>query len=130
MPPHTPACTALIAAALEAEGKGACVLAGLYSHAGHSYGAREGVEDVLGYLAAEFRGLAGVAREVVAARGEGSAAAGERKGLVLSVGATPTATVVQQEGVLASAGAGGGEVGRLVEELKGEGFVLEVHAGV
>jgi hypothetical protein len=85
------------------------------------------VRDVLGYLADEFRGLAGVAREIVAARARGEGGAGEKKGLVLSVGATPTATVVQQEGVFSAAG---GEVGRLVEELKGEEFTLEVHAGV
>ena len=41
------------------------------------------------------------------------------------------ATVVQQEGVFSSSSSpGGGEVARLVGELKGEGFVLEVHAGV
>ncbi|EAQ93139.1 hypothetical protein CHGG_01374 [Chaetomium globosum CBS 148.51] len=129
VPPHTPACSALIAAALEAERRGVCSLLGIYSHAGHSYAAREGVEDVLGYLADEFRGLAGVAREIVAVRGGAAGAGGEKKRLVLSVGATPTATVVQQEGVFSSS-SGGGEVGRLVGELKGEGFALEVHAGV
>ncbi|KAH6650581.1 putative serine dehydratase domain-containing protein [Chaetomium tenue] len=130
VPPHTPACSALIAAALEAEGRGVCSLLGVYSHAGHSYAAREGVQDVLGYLTDEFRGLAGVAREIVA----GAGGEKKKKGLVLSVGATPTATVVQQEGVFSSeassSSSGGGEVGRLVEELKGEGFALEVHAGV
>jgi hypothetical protein len=51
--------------------------------------------------------------------------------LVLSVGATPTATVVQQPGVVGEeVGEGTGEVGRLVRELKEEGFALEVHAGV
>ncbi|KAK3300534.1 putative serine dehydratase domain-containing protein [Chaetomium fimeti] len=122
VPPGTPACTELVAAALDAERRGVCYLLGIYSHAGHSYAARAGVEDVLGYLAAEFRGLAGVAREIVSGGGDG-------RELVLSVGATPTATVVQQPGVFASS-SGGGEVERLVRELKREGFKLEVHAGV
>ncbi|AEO70517.1 uncharacterized protein THITE_2056590 [Thermothielavioides terrestris NRRL 8126] len=138
VPPSTPACTALLDAALAAEQAGACALLGLYSHAGHSYAARGGVADVVGYLAAEVRGLVEVAREVVRRRGrgrerekdgngdgDGDGNAGRR--LVLSVGATPTATVVQQRGADSRAIA---EVQRLVEEVRREGFALEVHAGV
>ncbi|AEO53636.1 hypothetical protein MYCTH_2295250 [Thermothelomyces thermophilus ATCC 42464] len=132
--PGTPACSALVDAALGAEARGLCALHGLYSHAGHSYGARGGAADALAYLAAEFRGLAGVAAEVAARRRNN----GAKTELVLSVGATPTATVVQQFGLLAgSEGTGGGkpdektgEVERLVADLKGQGYALEVHAGV
>ncbi|KAL2157036.1 hypothetical protein VTH06DRAFT_7943, partial [Thermothelomyces fergusii] len=112
--------------------RGLCVLHGLYSHAGHSYGARGGPADALAHLAAEFRGLARVAADVAAAaaaRGRGRSATE----LVLSVGATPTATVVQQLGRLpGSEGAGDEvrEVERCVADLKAQGYALEVHAGV
>ncbi|KAL2199380.1 putative serine dehydratase domain-containing protein [Corynascus similis CBS 632.67] len=149
VPPNTPACSALIAAALDAEEKGLCTLHGLYSHAGHSYGVRgrpggpggaAADNDAWAYLAAEFRGLAVVATEVVAGRRNKSE--GESKPLVLSVGATPTATVVQQPAFLSLSGEegpdGGGKPGsegmglveKFVRELKGKGFALEVHAGV
>lgn len=145
VPPHSPACATLIDAVLAAEQQGTCILHGVYSHAGHSYAAREGAEDVLGYLADEFRGLAAVARLIVGKRREqqegrqGATAKG--RDLVLSVGATPTATVVQQAGFMDGGSAGGGVGGggkggqmgvveKLVEELRGEGFLLEVHAGV
>jgi hypothetical protein len=137
VPPNSPACTALIAAVLDAEQQGHCTLHGLYSHAGHSYVARGGTADVARYLAAEVRGLVDVAREVVAARearrGQtgGQTEGGRERELVLSVGATPTAMVVQETGFLEGVGEGAvGEVERLVRELRGEGFLLEVHAGV
>ncbi|KAK4128641.1 hypothetical protein N657DRAFT_660259 [Parathielavia appendiculata] len=125
--PNTPACTTLIAAVLTAEEQGLCTLHGVYSHAGHSYAARGGTGEVAGYLAGEVRGLVDVAREVVAARKRESA-------LVLSVGATPTALVVQApeflDGAAREKGGAVGEVEGLVRELSGEGFLLEVHAGV
>lgn len=124
VPPSSPQCEALVAAALAEEARGGCVLHGVYSHAGHSYGARDDWR-AMEYLAAEFAGLAGVAR-LVRRRSPGHE-------LVLSVGATPTATAVQYPGLLGGAGTGdgaAGEVNRLVEELRGEGFKLEVHAGV
>ncbi|KAK4097939.1 hypothetical protein N658DRAFT_488830 [Parathielavia hyrcaniae] len=129
VPPNTPACTSLIAAVLDAEARGVCVLHGLYAHAGHSYAARGGVGDVAGYLAGEVRGLVDVAREVVAAGGGRKAG---RAPLVLSLGATPTAMMVQEPGFLEGEKGGGavGEVEGLVRELKGEGLLLEVHAGV
>lgn len=135
--PGTPACSDLISAALDTEARGLCRLHGLYSHAGHSYGARHGPADVLTYLATEFRGLASVVADNATIRGRYRE--GEEK-LVLSVGATPTATVVQQLGLLTgsegAAGGGGGvedkmgEVEQLVADLKGQGYALEVHAGV
>lgn len=136
MPPNTPACSALIDAALAAERDGTCIFHGVYSHAGHSYAARDGdgggEEEVWGYLVDEVGGLMEVAREVKGKRA-GAGAGGEGRGLVLSVGATPTATVVQKRGFLEGGGGGEGKVGeveRLVGGLREEGFVLEVHAGV
>lgn len=134
VPPRSPACAALVDAALEAERGGKCVLHGVYSHAGHSYAARDGGDDVWGYLKGEVGGLVEVARVIKEKRksgGDGDGAAG----LVLSVGATPTATVVQQRGFMDGGDAerkGGkmAEVERLVGELRAEGFLLEVHAGV
>jgi D-serine deaminase-like pyridoxal phosphate-dependent protein len=140
--PGSQACAELIGAVLAAEREGTCVLHGLYSHAGHSYAARDGVEDVLGYLEREFAGLAEVARLVWANKANNNATtddeeAGEKKkkrGLVLSVGATPTATVVQQRGFLqdddSQEGGRMGEVKKWVKQLTQEGFALEVHAGV
>jgi D-serine deaminase-like pyridoxal phosphate-dependent protein len=134
VPPHTPASTPLIDAALAAEEEGVCVLQGVYSHAGHSYAARgegggsdgKGQEEVWGYLVAEVGGLVEVAREI-----KGKRKGAGKGGLVLSVGATPTATVVQERGFMdGEKGGRVGEVERLVGELRGEGFVLEVHAGV
>ncbi|KAK4144378.1 putative serine dehydratase domain-containing protein [Dichotomopilus funicola] len=115
--PETDACAALITAALDAEHRGACHLLGLYSHAGHSYYARGGTEDVAGYLADELEGLAGVAGWI---RKETAVGAGRR--FVLSVGATPTASVVQQK--LQT------KVEKLISGLKEDGLEVEIHAGV
>ncbi|KAL2259867.1 hypothetical protein VTK26DRAFT_6307 [Humicola hyalothermophila] len=137
-------CTSLIDAALSASRAGKCVLHGLYSHAGHSYGARGGWDDVAGYLAEEFRGLRAVGRLVKDRRmrmmgGGGGGDGGDEKetgkgGLVLSVGATPTALVMQREGFgKGGGGNGGGMMGDLeglIRGLKEEGYQLEVHAGV
>ncbi|KAK3309928.1 putative serine dehydratase domain-containing protein [Chaetomium strumarium] len=121
------ACAELVDAVLAAERAGTCVLHGVYSHAGHSYAARDGLDDVLGYLEREFAGLAEVARLIEAKRKEKE----KEKKLVLSVGATPTAMVVQHGGFLEdSQGSRMGEVKKLVERLRQEGFALEVHAGV
>ncbi|KAK0657364.1 putative serine dehydratase domain-containing protein [Cercophora newfieldiana] len=123
--PGSPACSALIDAILQAEAAGTCVFHGIYCHAGHSYGARHDWE-AMHYLAAEFAGLHGVAGEI------------RRKSpgheLVLSVGATPTATSIQHPTFLSESKETGDEatreVERLFNELKGDGFKLEVHAGV
>ena len=127
--PGTTACAQLIDAALDADRAGDCVLYGVYCHAGHSYSARRDWE-AMHLLAAEFAGLRGVAA-LIHAKSPGH-------DLVLSVGATPTATTVQHP-ALRAMGAGAGtphgdaptsEVERLFSELKDAGFKLEVHAGV
>ncbi|KAK0631963.1 putative serine dehydratase domain-containing protein [Immersiella caudata] len=123
--PTSPACLSLIDAALEAERSGSVILHGVYCHAGHSYSARkdwEGME----YLAAEFAGLAGPAEYIRKQR--------PGRDVVLSVGATPSATSVQNL-VFLEDGKGeedgsASEVRRLWGVLRDGGFKLEVHAGV
>lgn len=125
--PASPACAALIAAAVAAERAGDVVFHGLYCHAGHSYGARRRWTDALGFLGDELRTLLGVARTT-----------GRAGGLVLSVGATPSASGVQHPGLLLEQPGQGGEeeeeevgvVRALLEEMKREGWIGEVHAGV
>jgi len=124
--PGSTSCTQLINAVLEAEKAGACILHGVYCHAGHSYTARQDWE-AMHYLAAEFAGLHGVA-DYIRQKSPGHA-------LVLSVGATPTATSIQHPTFLGAAAsvaddAPTQEIERLFVELKAARFALEVHAGV
>lgn len=133
--PDSPACEALIDTLLASEAAGDCVFHGLYSHASHSYGMRDDWR-AMELLAAEFLGVQKAAGKV-RSRSPGHS-------LVLSVGATPTATTVQHpglgDGVSADAGGGtavGGEataptglLTKLFGELKTDGLELEVHAGV
>lgn len=127
--PGTPTYQSLLKAILASEAEGSCVLHGLYAHAGQSYYTRKDW-DALMYLTEEFATLASVAKEIRA----------ESPGheLVLSVGATPTATALQHPDIT-SGGAGGGEgetrarvasLSALISTLKGDGLALEVHAGV
>ncbi|KAI1455825.1 putative serine dehydratase domain-containing protein [Annulohypoxylon moriforme] len=86
--PGTPSCSALIDALLASETEGTSSLLGVYSHAGHSYASRKDWE-AMNYLSQEFEGLRLVAEQVKEKRVPG------RDPLVLSVGATPTATTIQ-----------------------------------
>lgn len=134
--PGTPTYHAVLAALLAAERAGHCVLHGLYAHAGQSYYTRRDWA-ALAYLTAEYEALGAVARDV--------RALSPGHPLVLSVGATPTATALQHPGI----GCGGptdkdegaGEdkeeekqvktlAGLLAELKKEQGLALEVHAGV
>ncbi|KXX74943.1 D-serine dehydratase [Madurella mycetomatis] len=124
--PSSPEGEALIDAVLAEEAKGNCVFHGIYAHAGHSYGTREDWV-AMEYLVGEFTGLAEVARLV--------RQKSPNHPLVLSVGATPTTTTIQYPGLTASpAGVAWGgvvtELETLIVALKGQGFELEVHAGV
>lgn len=122
--PASPACSDLLDAVLAAERAGDCFLHGLYIHAGHSYGTRQNW-DAMHFLAAEFVGLSGVAA-MVRTKSPGHP-------LVLSVGATPTATTIQHPDLLRGGGASDPatqELERLFVDLKGAGFALEIHAGV
>jgi D-serine deaminase-like pyridoxal phosphate-dependent protein len=123
--PDSPDCEALISAILEAERHGHCDLHGLYSHASHSYDGQNS-PDAIAALAQEFEGL----YRVAAGRLSGRA-----KPLVLSVGATPTATAVQNPGLdPATATAQDNKETRKLREMmaamRRDGFALEVHAGV
>lgn len=86
--PDTPACSALVDSLLASEAAGESALLGLYCHAGHSYATRQDWE-AMGILGAEFEALRKVAELVRDRRAPG------KEPLVLSVGATPTATTIQ-----------------------------------
>lgn len=95
--PGTSTCTSLITALLASEAAGASELLGVYSHAGHSYATREDWE-AMGILGAEFEGLKEVAEEVQREQKKAhvqNPSHTTHRPLVLSVGATPTATTIQ-----------------------------------
>lgn len=143
--PGTPTYHAVLDALLASEAAGHCTLHGLYAHAGQSYYTRRDWAALL-YLTEEYKTLGAVARDV-RARSPGHP-------MVLSVGATPTATALQHpDFVLDDAVAAGSKettttttgekqedqtaaktrvagLSGLIAELKGEGLALEVHAGV
>ncbi|KAI1444059.1 putative serine dehydratase domain-containing protein [Annulohypoxylon stygium] len=148
--PSTPSCSALISALLASETEGNSVLLGVYSHAGHSYASRKDWE-AMNYLSQEFEGLRKVAEQVKAQRAPG------RDPLVLSVGATPTATTIQHPDLVETNGTTNGDAAAaavtngngtnghqadiltpvptthlktLLKTLKSSNFALEVHAGV
>lgn len=135
--PDTPGCSALVDALLASEAKNESALLGLYCHAGHSYATRRDWE-AMGILSAEFASLKQVAALVKQLR------AADSKPLVLSVGATPTATTIQHPDLASDdpnpdSSAGGPELlttvptsqlKTLIRGLKADGFTLEVHAGV
>ncbi|KUI58692.1 hypothetical protein VP1G_05988 [Cytospora mali] len=128
--PGTPAYQALLDAVLASEAEGSCVLHGLYAHAGQSYYTRKDWAALL-YLTEEFSVLHRVSKDV---RGISPGHA-----LVLSVGATPTATALQHpDFVGVPEGPDTGDEARarvvglssLIGTLKKDGLELEVHAGV
>lgn len=86
--PGTPIYDALLRAVLASEHSGHCVLHGLYAHAGQSYYTRSDWA-ALAYLSNEFSTLYRAAQDIRALDG------GKYHPLVLSVGATPTATALQ-----------------------------------
>ncbi|KAI0096645.1 putative serine dehydratase domain-containing protein [Nemania sp. FL0031] len=148
VPPHTPACAALVQELLLSETVGSCIFWGLYSHAGHSYASRKDWE-AMGILGAEFAALHDVALAVRKDRPEHP--------LVLSAGATPTVTTLHHpdfananrssNGNHAHAAAddvtmttvpeeeeeGAAKTGlikALIARMRADGLTLEVHAGV
>ncbi|KAI1375425.1 putative serine dehydratase domain-containing protein [Hypoxylon crocopeplum] len=139
--PDTPACAELVDALLTSEAAKSSQLLGLYTHAGHSYATRKDWE-AMGILSAEFEALKQVAKLVHEKRSPG------KDPLVLSVGATPTATTIQHPDLASTNGASNGDstdshsgpelltaiptshLKHLIKGLKAEGFTLEVHAGV
>lgn len=146
--PDSPACAALVRELLLSETVGASIFWGLYSHAGHSYASRRDWE-AMGVLGDEFAALHDVARAVRRDRPEHP--------LVLSVGATPTATTLhhpdfgvdeaeaEADGdgdvdvddglddhadVEAAPAPGPALIKDLMARMRAEGLTLEVHAGV
>ncbi|KAL5621622.1 hypothetical protein BROUX41_006522 [Berkeleyomyces rouxiae] len=115
----------MIAALLNLNNSGEAVFYGLYVHAGHSYDTRSDW-DALEYLMGEFEALAMGAGLIVAQKPDTP--------LVLSVGATPTATSLQHPDITTRTDSSASGTARRVSDkmaaLKSQGFALEVHAGV
>ena len=125
--PQTPECEQLIGELISAADKGYCIFHGIYAHAGHSYETREDWK-ALDYLAVEFKALEEVAASVKSRR--------PNEPLMLSVGATPTATCLQHPDVSGEEGGASGVPGSVaavneyLSKLRKAGYGLEVHAGV
>lgn len=98
-------------------GKGAVLLKGFYSHFGHSYAGNSEADAAAG-LIEELLGLETASEAVPEDK---------RSGLVLSIGATPTATAAQN--MLSSASPRVDEFQAVLSRLK-EHFAVELHAGV
>lgn len=124
-------------AALEAHKQGHLCLAGLYSHAGHSYGGDSRVAAVR-MMKAEVSAMQAGA-DCLRARAAEKGASGLRQ-LTLSAGASPTALSVQN---IAGAGdradqqdagpelqAEAASLAALFDAVKQDGHVVEMHAGV
>lgn len=111
----------LVAAVLAKDGTrggaGAVVLKGFYSHFGHSY-AGSSENDAAAGLIDELLGLEQATHAVPEA---------VRRGLVLSIGATPTATAAQN--MLSSSSPRVDEFHAILSRLK-EVYKVELHAGV
>ncbi|KAB5578407.1 putative serine dehydratase domain-containing protein [Coniochaeta sp. 2T2.1] len=115
--PGTDHCRLTVEKVAQSAYAGHCVFHGLYSHASQSYNASDSAS-AMSFLADEFRGLQRVVKKLFS---EGN--------IVLSVGATPTATTIQhlEDGYDNPAIK---EMSALIEEMKSTGCALEVHAGV
>lgn len=124
-------------AALEAHKQGGVCLAGLYSHAGHSYGGDSRVA-ALRMMKEEMSAVRDAADRLRArAAGKGVS---ELAPLTLSAGASPTALSVQnivageedegQQGVTVELRSEAASLAALLEAVKGGGHVVEMHAGV
>lgn len=118
----------LFSGVLALEEAGVCSLAGLYSHAGHSYGGNDRAT-AIDLLRQELKALLAAA---VAIR---SAAPSRTQQLMLTVGATPTTTSIrnlllpeslQTESEAAAIAA----LKAIVENIKTASCAIELHAGV
>lgn len=125
--PHTEASTELVDALVRIHTDGTLVFHGLYIHAGHSYDTREDWQ-ALKYLLEEV--------EVLGRFADTIEADSAHVPLVLSVGASPTATNLQHPCLTKSDDCGHQdlEVCRSLrtqmETLKSKGYSIEAHAGV
>lgn len=119
----------LITDVLDEESRGTVELLGFYSHAGHSYGGDSAV-DAMKLLAVELEGLEKAANHVLTARDR----ALPSQKYVLSVGATPTATSIENllEKMAQEESPMGGEIAKLktlIDRINATKTV-EIHAGV
>lgn len=125
--PHTAASAELVDALVHLHAEGTIVFYGLYIHAGHSYELRENWQ-ALKYLLEEIEILGKFADTVRS----GSA----QLPLVLSLGASPTATSLQHPCLAQSAECAHEEseicrsLRSQMEKLKSKGYIIEAHAGV
>ncbi|PFH58442.1 hypothetical protein XA68_13670 [Ophiocordyceps unilateralis] len=122
---------ALADAVLDAHRRRRLVLAGLYSHAGHSYSGRSR-RDAVRMLAAELHALGAGAERIRHRAGH------ERLSLTLSVGASPTALAAQnlavdddqQDASSPELEAETTSLTRLLSTIRARGLSIELHAGV
>ncbi|KAK3396343.1 putative serine dehydratase domain-containing protein [Sordaria brevicollis] len=127
---ESPQFAPLVKALLNGEREGWVILHGVYTHAGQSYGARK-LGEATQTLNAEFtlaKAAAEQIREMAPQRGTP---------IVVSVGATPTATAIQTPLFVIKTDVPGEKPGPSMVDLRKlwaqwqkEGYVLEVHAGV
>ncbi|EMD00182.1 hypothetical protein BAUCODRAFT_45077, partial [Baudoinia panamericana UAMH 10762] len=100
-------------------------LAGLYTHMGHSY-AVTSPKEALEHFAKELEGLEQGAIEFLKVTGAHQSASSDAEKVTLSIGATPTATSIQnllEDTVEAS------NYRAMIEKLN-QSFTIEIHAGV
>jgi D-serine deaminase-like pyridoxal phosphate-dependent protein len=124
--PQSQVASQLIPDVLQAEGVGAAIFYGLYTHAGQSYYGNDRVSAV-DLLRQEFEALLVTAELVRSAT--------PREKLVLSVGATPTTTSIRNL-LVQEAALNTGEQTAIaalkgtIQEIKSKGCEVELHAGV
>ena len=120
----TAAFESLLQAILDLESEGTGVLVGFYSHAGHSYSGNSPSE-AMNLLMKEIQGLMPAANEALSLRA--SRQLGSPGKLILSVGATPTATSIKNLPLKDDEKVA--NLKAIIEQAK-EGYSIELHAGV
>ena len=127
IPPNEDELGELAKETVEAEKKGLCKIHGVYSHSGHSYSGKS-PEDGMQYLLEEIQVLIKGA-EIVKKR----LLSKEERRLIVSIGASPSATAVQNllgpENSLNTSPTAR-ELRKSFEDTFNEGFSVELHAGV
>jgi D-serine deaminase-like pyridoxal phosphate-dependent protein len=124
--PQSEAASQMISDLLAAEKAGTAIFHGLYSHAGQSYSGGDRAASV-DYLRQEFEALFVVAQDVESADAQ--------KQLVLSVGATPSATAVrnlliENFGVTEAETTAVSALKGTIETIRSVNHLIEIHAGV
>lgn len=94
VPPVSDVSTTLFQQVVIAHKEGYCVLHGLYSHAGHSYGSSSEAI-AMDFLNQELTALISAASEITSLSQSSASASSIIQNLVLSVGATPSTTSIR-----------------------------------